>query len=130
MAQCESNLTVFYDGACPLCAREIGVYQRQRGAGRIRWVDVHGKAEADLPAGLDREATLRRFHVSRPDGTTLSGARAFAELWAGLPGLAWAGRLAKIAPVTAFLEIGYRGFLYARPGVHRLLSWRLRRKDG
>ena len=30
---------VFFDGACPLCAREIEFYQKQEGASRIAWVD-------------------------------------------------------------------------------------------
>ncbi len=30
---------VFFDGACPLCAREIEFYQKQEGASGIAWVD-------------------------------------------------------------------------------------------
>ena len=31
-------LTVFYDGACPLCDREISFYKRRRGAEGVRWI--------------------------------------------------------------------------------------------
>ncbi|MEC8852758.1 MAG: DCC1-like thiol-disulfide oxidoreductase family protein, partial [Pseudomonadota bacterium] len=33
-------LTIFYDGGCPLCAREIAFYRRRAGAGRLDWIDV------------------------------------------------------------------------------------------
>jgi len=33
-------LTVFYDGACPLCRREIAFYQRLDRAQRLVWRDV------------------------------------------------------------------------------------------
>jgi predicted DCC family thiol-disulfide oxidoreductase YuxK len=36
----QTRLTVYYDGACPVCSREMGFYQRQAGADDIQWVDV------------------------------------------------------------------------------------------
>lgn len=30
--------TVFFDGGCPMCRREIAHYQRLDAAGRIRWL--------------------------------------------------------------------------------------------
>lgn len=29
--------TVFYDGSCPLCSREIAHYRRLRGAESLKW---------------------------------------------------------------------------------------------
>jgi len=31
----QTRLTVYYDGACPVCSREMGFYQRQAGADDI-----------------------------------------------------------------------------------------------
>ena len=119
------RLTVFFDGACPLCRREIGFYRRRKGADRIDWVDVsRGDAESVAP-GLCRTDALKRFHVRLADGRLESGGRAFAELWASLPAFRWLGVIARIPIIGAILERAYRGFLRIRPALTR----RMRRAD-
>ena len=104
--------TVYYDGACPVCAKEVSYYRRRAGEA-FTWVDV-GRADAPLGAGLSREAALARMHVRLADGTLVAGAAAFAEIWRGMPGLGWLGRLVSAPPVSAFAELGYRVFLRVR----------------
>ena len=55
--------TVYFDGDCPVCRREIAHYQRQRGAEAIAWVDASRCDEAALGPGVDRAMVLSRFHV-------------------------------------------------------------------
>ncbi|MDP3225924.1 MAG: DUF393 domain-containing protein, partial [Rubrivivax sp.] len=95
-------LTVLYDGACPLCRREIGIYrglQPLRPDAPVCFADVSDAAlplPLALPPGTTREQLLARFHVRGRDGELLSGAQAFLALWAALPGwrwLAWVGRV-------------------------------------
>ena len=50
--------TTYYDGACPLCAREIGFYRRQNGADRICWVDISDIDTVDVAPDLSREQAL------------------------------------------------------------------------
>ncbi len=114
---------VFYDGACPLCRREIGIYKRRDGGTALDWVDVTACELASLPQGLSQADAQARFHVRMSDGSVLSGAAAFAELWMHTPGLRGLGRIAKVAPVTAILERAYRGFLLIRPRVQGLARW-------
>ncbi len=84
------TLTVYFDGSCPLCAREIAFYRRRCAGDAARWVDVSRESPAALGAGLTRDQALERFHVRRADGTLCSGADAFTELWAEMPGMgAW-----------------------------------------
>ncbi len=127
---CPGTLTVLYDGACPLCRREIAHYQaltqalasRPEGAApapAVHFSDVSDAGTA-LPAGRDRGALLRRFHVQRADGTLVDGAAAFVELWARLPGWRWLARLARLPGVTPLLELAYRAFLPLRPALQRL----------
>jgi predicted DCC family thiol-disulfide oxidoreductase YuxK len=110
----EPDLTVYYDGACPVCSREIGFYRARRGADAVAWVDAAACPEPALGPGLDRRRALGRFHVRRADGTLVDGAAAFLELWRRFPAFAWAGRLLDGPAVRATLERAYALFLRLR----------------
>ena len=111
------ELTVYYDGSCPLCRREIALYQRQRGAEQLAWHDI----SAGAPTGpeLSCEAAMRRFHVRDAQGRLHSGAAGFARLWRSLPGWRVLGRVAAVPPISWLLELAYRAFLPLRPRLQR-----------
>ena len=114
-------LTVMYDGACPLCRREIGIY---RGLQPLRpdlpvcFVDVND-AGLVLPAGTTRPQLLARFHVRNGDGQLLSGAQAFLALWAALPGWRWLALAGRLPGAAWVMERCYRLFLRWRPTMQR-----------
>ncbi|AWN53039.1 DUF393 domain-containing protein [Methylobacterium sp. 17Sr1-1] len=122
------DLTVYYDGACPLCRTEIGHYRGCAGAERVRFVDLATlHDDASLGPGLDRAAAQARFHVREADGRLVSGAAAFARLWRRLPAWRWLGRLVEVRvlgcrPVLLLAEAAYRLFLPLRPCLARGLS--------
>lgn len=106
-------VTVYFDGDCPVCSREIRWYRRCRGAESISWVNIHGDSFA--PTGdLDRDAALGELHVRRSDGTIATGVNAFVELWRQLPGWRWLARLAARRGVNRTLNRGYEIFLRRR----------------
>lgn len=106
------SLTVYFDGACPLCQREIALMRRLDRAGRIDFVDVSASVPKACP--VDRASLLERFHVD-DNGTMRSGAAAFAAMWRRIPMLWPIGQMARIPPVLWLLERAYRGFLKVRP---------------
>ena len=110
-----SLLTVYYDGACPICSREIATYQRQPGAENCSWVDASRAEPERLGPGLNSEQALARMHVRQADGTLVHGAAAFALMWQAFPATRWLGRFAALAPVNWILEGAYRVFLRVRP---------------
>lgn len=114
----ENSVTVYYDGDCPLCLREIGFYRRRRGAHNINWEDV--SASGGERCELETCDLLARFHVRSADGTLYSGARAFAEMWIALPAFRWVGLIAKTPPLVWGLEALYRAFLMVRPALQNL----------
>jgi 3-demethoxyubiquinol 3-hydroxylase len=114
----EGSLSVLYDGACPLCRREIALYRGLRSEHGLRFVDV--SSELALPPGATREQLLARFHVQRADGTLASGADAFLTLWAQLPGWRWLARLGRVPGMAWSMERVYRLFLRCRPALQRL----------
>ena len=114
-------LTVLYDGACPLCRREIGVYrslQPLREGSPVCFADVNDAA-LPLPPGATREQLLARFHVRGRDGGLLSGAQAFLALWAALPGWRWLALAGRLPGAAWLMERGYRFFLRWRPMLQR-----------
>lgn len=113
-------LTVFYDGACPLCEREIGFYRRRKGAEAICWMDVSEADDGDVAPGLSREQAMARFHVRDGAGQILSGGEAFARLWRDLPGFRLLGRLFSLRPFTWMINRSYDCFLRFRPRLQRM----------
>lgn len=113
--------TVYFDGACPLCRREIAFYRRKRGAEAVAWVDV-ANGTPTLPDGLSPAAAKSRFHVATETGELKSGGDAFAYLWTRFPAFRWAGRIASTAPAVWLLERLYRLFLRFRPRLQRLFA--------
>ena len=119
------ELTVYYDGACPLCRAEIDHYRRCRGAEAVAFVDFSARgAPTALGPDLTCEAALARFHVREVNGRLLSGAEAFARLWRALPGWRWLGRLVATPVVLSLAEAAYRAFLPLRPRLARLVARR------
>ncbi|MEO0682342.1 MAG: DUF393 domain-containing protein, partial [Pseudomonadota bacterium] len=104
---------VFFDGACPVCSREIAAYRKMDGMDAIAWRNV--AAEDFAAPDLDRDAALARFHVRLATGEIVSGARAFLAVWRRNPRLAPIARLLDRRPISDALELGYRGFLKVRP---------------
>ena len=112
--------SVLYDGACPICAKEINLYRGQAGAELVRWLDVSRLAEREIPLGLSRREVLARFHVIGNDGSIKTGAAAFVALWTVLPKFLRVARLVDNPPLLFLLEIGYTLFLRFRPLLQRL----------
>ncbi len=116
------TLTVLYDGACPLCRREIGVYRDLQPNAPLRFADISDQS-LTLPSGTTREQLMERFHVRSSDGRLLSGARAFLALWAALPGWRWLAVVGRLPGAAWSMERLYRFFLHWRPTLQR---WALR----
>ena len=118
----KAPVTVYYDGACPLCSREIGFYRRRRGASNVVWVDVSNSGEHDIAPDLSGTAARARFHVRSPAGKLVDGGAAFAQLWSALPAFRWAGLIFRLAPLGWCLDRLYDGFLRFRPWLQRLAA--------
>lgn len=123
-----AELTVYFDGSCPLCRREIAFYRRLRGAERLQWLDV----SAGVPLGPDLSCAdaMRRFHVRDARGRLFSGGAAFARLWQALPGWRVVGWLFARPPLSWLLDLAYRGFLPLRPRLQALVHRWVERAQG
>ena len=121
----DPQLTVYFDGSCPLCQAEVRHYRGKDQAGALGFLEVSAAA-AVTPQGITRRQTMERFHGRAADGRVLSGAAAFVEVWSRITHWRWAARVASLPAALTALELGYRMFLPVRPFISRLFARVLR----
>jgi predicted DCC family thiol-disulfide oxidoreductase YuxK len=111
-------LTVWFDGGCALCTREISLMRMLDRNRVISFVDIttDGSVCPINPAEL-----LARFHAEE-NGVLFSGAAAFAAMWRAIPILRPLGLAARNPHILAVLERIYVMFLRHRPKLQRLIS--------
>ena len=71
--------TLFYDGQCPLCAKEIATLRKLE-TGNLVFADVH-KQENRKGMLPERNLLLRRLHLLTGDGTWIVGLHATVRAW-------------------------------------------------
>lgn len=90
---------ILYNGACPVCSREIAHYRRLSTARDLphRYDDL-ADAENLRTWGVTADDAAKRLHV-RKDGRIYVGVPAFIALWEDLPGYRWLARFVKLPGV-------------------------------
>jgi len=110
--------TLFFDGECPLCSREVAHYRALDRRDQIRWVDISREPDALVELGIDRSAAMHRLHAVDEMGRVVSGMTAFVAVWRQLPGYRHlAGFVERFGLVSAL------DWFYAR-----FAAWRYRRR--
>jgi predicted DCC family thiol-disulfide oxidoreductase YuxK len=113
-------MQVFYDGACPLCSREMRHYQRQDIHNRIQWIDIAAPAFDAASYGLDPAPLQQVMHARLADGHVVTQVAAFVKIWEALPfgfGRMLLRCLLKVPGMMAVAGVFYRLFARNR---HRL----------
>ena len=63
------RLTVYFNGACNICAPEVALYRRRtqaHGRAHVSYFDISSAdLPASLPAGTLRDDMLRRLHIQK-----------------------------------------------------------------
>jgi predicted DCC family thiol-disulfide oxidoreductase YuxK len=115
MAADDGRVTVYFDGACHLCSREIEHYRKRDAGRRIKYVDISRSSFDAAREGLDPMRVQKELHVRLADGTVRTGVAAFAALWDVLPGYGWLARISRHWLATPVLNASYRAFATVRP---------------
>lgn len=111
-------LTVFYDGGCNLCSREIRHYRNLDMAGDIEWVDISSSPARLADFNLTVTVAMAELQVVKDTGEILSGVDAFIAIWSTFRRYRWLASASRLAPVNRVLELAYP--VFAR--------WRLKRR--
>ena len=118
-AEQKNRVEVLYDGACPICSREISFYRSLRGADAIVWTDLSVTGQAELPCSIERIDALRRIHAVDSDGQVVSGAKVFSLIWLALPQFRFLGLVSRLPLVSGALDVLYWVFLKLLPALRR-----------
>jgi predicted DCC family thiol-disulfide oxidoreductase YuxK len=115
------KLTLFYDGACPLCQAEILFLSSRNQADLLGFIDINSDKYDPLKVGVSCEEALAAMYGQYADGTLINGPAVFSEAYrrANLPTLAWIFSRKTMQPA---LQIGYRFFAKNRHAISRVLG--------
>lgn len=128
------QIKLLYDGACPLCVREVN-FLRKRDAGRglVAFVDIaKDDYSAKAHGGVDFETAMGRIHAILPDGTVIKNVEVFRQVYEVL-GMGWIYAVTKwpvIGPLVDWmyeLWADWRLALTGRPNLATIAAERQQR---
>lgn len=115
------KLTLFYDGACPLCQAEILFLSGRNHANLLEFIDINSEKYDPLKVGVSCEQALAAMYGQYADGTLINGPAVFPEAYrrANLPTLAWLFSRKTVQPA---LQMGYQFFAKNRHAISKVLG--------
>jgi predicted DCC family thiol-disulfide oxidoreductase YuxK len=122
MTRAEWSIEVLYDGACPLCRREVDFIQRRDRRRRIRFIDIAAADFAVHSVGIERQQLMERIHGRLPNGQWLTGVEVFRHLYRAI-GLGWVVELTRWPIVATFLDWLYAAFARRRLKLSSWVGW-------
>jgi len=105
-----AEVTILYDGECPLCAREVAMLRRMdRGRGRVGFEDI---AAPDFDAaryGRTHAELMARIHGVGADGAVIEGVEVFRRAYTAV-GLGWLVAPTRWPILRSLTDAAYRWF--------------------
>ena len=103
-------ITVFYDGKCGLCSREIGHYMKICPASMFIWRDIANEPQHLKKINVSQSNALKRLHVTDHNGKMHVGIDAFITIWRNLPRWHLLAFVCGIPGIRFILSKIYNGF--------------------
>jgi predicted DCC family thiol-disulfide oxidoreductase YuxK len=116
-----NRATIYFDGSCPLCVKEMRSLQASDKRQQIRFVDV----TRACPSHLDANAVMYELHVETTEGRLLKAVEANIYVWRLLGRKPWLALL-KLPVIRTLATVGYRIFAKHRQTISRVLLGRKR----
>lgn len=115
-------ITIFYDGACGICRREMERYQRRDVHGRLRFVDIQSPTFSAEREGLHPHNVSDYIHARDAEGVTVFGVEAFQWIWqaCGYRVLASLAGLTLLKPLARLLYRLIATYRYTLSGEKRV----------
>lgn len=120
-----TELTVFYDGQCPLCLREMRSLKKHDEHQAITLIDINTEGFEQTYPHIDPVAASNVLHAETKDGKLLLGLDVTAKVWETVGAHRWVAALRwpVIRPVA---DLGYKIFAKNRYRFSYLLTGQAR----
>lgn len=105
------QIEVFFDGGCPLCAREMNWLRRRDRANHIKFTDIDDPNFDAGACGKSVEQLMDQMHGRLPNGAWLRGVEVFRRIYSAI-GFQKLVFLSRLPIVSQALDAGY--WLFAR----------------
>ncbi len=122
------KLTIFFDGGCPLCKREVDFLQSRNQKGYLSFIDINtSDFYLDLKYGITYKQAMERIYAFKSDGSLIKDIKVFQEAYT-LIGLGWIYAPTKLPIFDNFIEFiygiwaKYRLKLTFRPSIEKLCT--------
>jgi len=102
-------LTVYFDGECPICRREIDLMKTFNRRNHLQFIDFSGGSYRSVEHGLSPCDLGRVIHARWSNGTIITGVEVFQEMWEAI-GLGFLSRFARLAMINKLLVRAYAWF--------------------
>ncbi len=110
----KTNLELLYDGACPICKREICILQKKDNQSKIKFIDISSKEFSPIEHNnIDYNTAMSQIHAIDGKGDLLVGIPAFAAIYARCQ-LLVSSTLLRIPFIKSFLKPLYKLFAKKR----------------
>ena len=123
-----AKLTIFFDGGCPLCKREVDFLQSRNQKGYLSFIDINtSDFSLDFKYGISYKQAMERIHAFKSDGSVIKDIKVFQEAYT-LIGLGWIYAPTKLPIFDKFIEFiygiwaKYRLKLTFRPSIEKLCT--------
>lgn len=122
----DADLTVLYNGECPVCAAEMKHYKElaAKTGAPIAFKDLTKDQMALDAVGITEDAAARSLHVQMADGELVFGTESFNRIWDHLPRYRGAARIMRLPVIRHIASAGYDWVV--APIIYRLFYKRLK----
>jgi len=112
-------ITVFYDGKCGLCFKEINYYRNIAPDNIFDWQDITKSADDLKKEGVSLSTGLKLLHAKDDNGQLQVGVDAFIIIWKQLKRWRFLAAFIALPIIRQTANMAYRVFA----------SWRFKRLD-
>jgi predicted DCC family thiol-disulfide oxidoreductase YuxK len=128
------QIELLYDGACPLCVREVNFLKTtDADRGLVSFVDIAADDyDPAAHAGVSFETAMGRIHAILPDGTIVKNVEVFRRIYEIL-GIGWVYAVTRIRAIEYLANLVYgiwadlRLKLTGRPDLAEIVASRQQR---